>query len=35
VADSDEKSDDVEPADAADETSALPRFQQQMFRTDI
>ena len=35
VAGSDEKSDDVEPADAADETSALPRFQQQMFRTDI
>jgi len=35
VADSDEKSDTVEPADAVDETNALSRFQQQMLRTDI
>jgi hypothetical protein len=35
VADSDEKSDAVEPADAVDETNALSRFQQRMLRTDI
>ena len=35
LAGSDEKSDAVEPAEAVDETSALPRFQQQMHRTDI
>jgi hypothetical protein len=35
VAGSDGKSDDVEPADAGNETRDLPRFQRQMFRTDI
>lgn len=35
LADSDEKSDAVEPAAVVDETNALPRFQQQMRRTDI
>ena len=35
VADSDENSDTVDPEDAANETNTLPRFQQQMFRTDI
>ena len=35
LADSDENENDVEPADAEIERSELPRFQQQMFRTDI
>ena len=35
VADSDQASDAVEPADANTESSDLPRFQQRMFRTDI
>jgi hypothetical protein len=35
LADSDKKSDAIEPAESEDETSALPRFQQQMHRTDI
>lgn len=35
LADSDRKSDAVEPADTGNETSDLPRFQQQMLRTDI
>ncbi len=35
LADSDEKSAAVEPVDAGNETSDLPRFQQQMLRTDI
>ncbi len=35
LAGSDEKSDAVEPADIVDKTSTLPRFQQQMRRTDI
>jgi hypothetical protein len=34
-ADSDQKSDAVEPADTGNETSELPHFQKQMFRTDI
>ena len=35
LADSDADADDVEPADVENESSDLPRFQQQMFRTDI
>ncbi len=35
LADSVEKSDAVEPAEVEDETSAMSRFQQQMYRTDI
>ena len=35
LADSVEKSDEVEPAEAENERNDLPRFQRQMFRTDI
>lgn len=35
LADSDAETDEVEPSDAEIERSDLPRFQQQMFRTDI
>ncbi len=35
LADSVEESDEVEPAEVENERSDLPRFQQQMFRTDI
>lgn len=35
LADTDEKSDVIEPADADIDRNELPRFQRQMFRTDI